>query len=769
MLEMLAVHAKEWVSYKDVSLKFDSPLIVIRGKNLDASSNEDAANRTGKSLIPAIVPRIAFDATPQPVKAPRKAKHAMRKGTCLSWDIKKGANRYRIEKYLDRTARVRIIEDKRNRGIRLKATGDAALQEIFPLNEDQFYSTVYIDARRPSLLQYGSDANRFQFFEQVFDLGIYKALSDKLKPELQSSLRVESERDILQDQLAALDSVPNIDKLKSALTVKQARLADQRKKIDRWRSHKRRLQIYCDAAAQIPDGKKEDVEALHERMNALSERIDAGIAAIEQTRLYAETEKTRLRLNDALENYADIKIDKELPSRLAALHEAYNLAFGIYEEYQENKQNLEEATRTRDVIQADESVKALTLPRLERDLLKARSRIEFITRLQTALAGSLAHEKVCPVCASEFSEENHAAFETRIAKNLKAAQQKARILHDGIRWVKQDAIVKQFAKLCARQPKSDHVALEAEYKTQEALLEKMKRKSRILRRIADLPVIEKPDAVENLTALRAENMSLLQRVNKANAIEQARKIIESLKLTVSLDDARKTLKRYDQILPENEAQLEALEHSVIDLQTRIKNAEQTQQTIASLTQTIADLDKQLEEQPILEALRVAFGSKGLVKQRTQKLAAAFQGALNDYASFVYDEIVTFRLDVTETRFSILATRNGIEDDVRSFSGQESRAFSLITMLSLLRFMPNHLRCNAIFLDEIEANMDASSRRLFVDKFIPELQKFVKTILIVTPQSRADFFIPEAQEYYAVKKNGVSNLVRFEDMGVYNAA
>ena len=73
------------------------------------------------------------------------------------------------------------------------------------------------------------------------------------------------------------------------------------------------------------------------------------------------------------------------------------------------------------------------------------------------------------------------------------------------------------------------------------------------------------------------------------------------------------------------------------------------------------------------------------------------------------------------------------------------------------FIPAHRRTNFLIADEIDIGMDKLTRLKFVNDFLPELNKIIPTIVLITPHGPEDFYVPHAREYLVTKKNGVSTM------------
>lgn len=761
MLQLNALECKNYIVYPSAKLKLESGVTVIRGLNLDSKSH-DGLNRVGKSVIPSIIPRLRYGAPPQPMDASKRKTGAIGKNTVLNLDLQRERDHYRIQGYFDRTVRTRILEGKANRGIRLKKDAEAALEQLFPHNEDQFYSTVYLDGRRPATLQYGRDAQRFAFFEQVFDLGIYKRLSDKLKPLLQEQAQLAAERKVLQEQSEDLGAIVDVRALESQRDAALVAVQKHRKGIDGWRAEIQTLTLFLSAMARVSTQTLPPLKTVQTKIVDLQTQIEAVIQAREQQRIFEDTEKQRKTLDTALARLADVVIDQTLPNEIIALNATARELENDWKLYTKALKDVDRETAALAALEASLSpnLKSMTPERLLDIQRQTDATISFIDRLTDVLDGSLDdHERACPVCTAKFKPR---AFIERVEKEHETAQKKKRAIQKAFAWHEKKDQLAALQSLIQK-PELEPAAIRQEVAEKEAALEDMRRKASLLRQKKSLPTVAPVTVSGDLETLRTTLRRYQVQSDTIQKNEEARATLQSLNVTLSKSDAEKRLASLERALPKKESELADLEETVTLARTVLGDATRNNVQIKVLKGQIESLDKQLAQHTMLSGLRMAFGPKGLVKLRTQDIAKSFEIALNEYSSFLFDEPISFRLEVTETKFGIYATRNGLEDDVRSLSGQESRAFSLITLLVLLRFLPAHLRCDFVILDEMEANMDAPSRKLFADKLMPELLRFVNKVILITPLSRAEFYVPDAEEFYAVKHKGKAQLVPFANV------
>jgi DNA repair exonuclease SbcCD ATPase subunit len=106
---------------------------------------------------------------------------------------------------------------------------------------------------------------------------------------------------------------------------------------------------------------------------------------------------------------------------------------------------------------------------------------------------------------------------------------------------------------------------------------------------------------------------------------------------------------------------------------------------------------------------------------------------------------------------MVSRRNGASSDVRYFSGAESRLFAIVFLLAILPMIPDSRRTNILILDEPTANMDDAALEIFRDVLLPQLQKIVPSVIVVSPNPE---IVPQhAPVFTVLKKNGKSKLLK----------
>jgi DNA repair exonuclease SbcCD ATPase subunit len=162
--------------------------------------------------------------------------------------------------------------------------------------------------------------------------------------------------------------------------------------------------------------------------------------------------------------------------------------------------------------------------------------------------------------------------------------------------------------------------------------------------------------------------------------------------------------------------------------------------------------------PVLEMLGDIYSAKGLKIQRMQSFAQSMERVLNQYSSLCFHEPFKFNLNVGPNQFDIIATSGRGKKisvrDIRQLSGAESRSMVILIALAVRFMLPAHARTNIMILDEIDSGMDEEGRNQFINMFLPELNKVVPHIIVITPLMDE---YPDARNITVVKEGRWSRL------------
>ena len=157
MIELDSVHLKNIVTHKDTFFKFEDGISIIRGQN-----------GVGKSVLFSTLSNVLYSNPPLSNKK-NQAKVMFPKQGSIEIQLKKDDKKYKIKQY-KKGVGLKYDIDVNNKKFETHTISSALdlINNIFPLTENQFYSTCYLNAGRSSshVLLNGTGPQRKEFFEK---------------------------------------------------------------------------------------------------------------------------------------------------------------------------------------------------------------------------------------------------------------------------------------------------------------------------------------------------------------------------------------------------------------------------------------------------------------------------------------------------------------------------------------------------------------------------------------------------------------------------
>jgi hypothetical protein len=779
----------DWITYKNKTTLRLAPNTVtaIRGKNLDRR-DKTSSNGAGKSVIASILPQMLFNEAPLPMKAKKSPKEGFNKDTyqtvCLTDNVD---NKYEIKKYFKGTTRLQIIKNGKDLNFKDSSLMDksdarAFLARLLPLNEEQFYSLYYFDVKRSSVLQYGTDAQRHKFIENLFQLDIYDHIGQDVKKDWDKSKLIIQELEILDRELSSksdnlagdpielkkrhLELVEKTDRLR----IKVGELIKERDKCQTF------IVLSKDIKNISIDKIKLKLYSYKKELGTVKQTYLEAIAHNEKIKSNEQITHKRDTIVEQLTLLDDIKVDKSIQEKIS---EDRALLNSIEETLDNNKDvNRKLSKVLNGITELSNSIKdydkkiaekseSFSLAKIEKNKIREQM---FLNDLKTNLKDTIEHlkshgEQNCPVCFTLLDEATLKDLVDQKKKNVEKSGARLDTLSAMLSYKKDLEALKSLKdeeNLLKKELKSvdlDSEKLEKRIEKNEALLQKMRRKVLLKAKLSELPEVTNDSPID-VGPIKENIASLEEKVSyytdQKNKIEQLEKLELPFK---SLKDAEDKNHDVGSSLIQYQPMLEKLQNKLNVVSVDSVRAEAISKDIDVLSEKINKLKLGAPDFKIQTVLRKAFGPRGIRKQRVAEIGSALETTLNKYAEQVFDFKISFELIITDTKFQILAKRNNKVSDVRRLSGAESRYFTLLLMITLLKYTPQSLRLDTVFLDEAEASLDKAFRDRFITNFIPLLQEVVSKVVVITPMSEKELFIPKSIQYTATKEGGVTTLTK----------
>lgn len=757
MINYNSVTLKDIVFFKDVTLNLGHKgITTISGRNLNASV--DATNGAGKSTLVKSIPTLLFSSDPTYSSA--KKSTLFKKGSSISLDFNDNdGNNHKVTKSMPKSG---IEFDLTTNGepteVRTINYVENRLAEVVGVSEEEFYNFVYIDSRRSNLLQLGSNAKRFEFFTNLFKLGSFDDFRQLINSKIAKIKDTGIEKKTLSASLAEyidrLHLMQDGEILKQAVETLRHDITQNSERVFELSRSLELMVWYLDNLDKIRDtGEFSPVESLTKNIAIWDESLKA-FNNYKRYLVNLGTWKKETGHSDSETLFSETEYEQEKTKYDVLISKAQNIkqqitALGSVVEpplpsrtglnFKDNETPEEYLVRVRDKI-AEFTTK----------LSDAQNLVKFLMTSHDHGSGE------CPVCSSNLDEESMqrilSSSQEKVLK-LQAAIDAARTAVTKILEViktieKYDLYLVKKGQLADLDSQKNNVTVELSVNKFQSLQKIKQALASKPNEVApnEEPLLEDKNRwVEELKTLNWNNANA-DRINKAENLsgyEDASLFHGGLKSQIETLNEEKTSKSSEL----SRLSSELTEFNLITAR------------VVEINLKIAALGNEADDLPLYELLVEAYSNKGLKNVFIQRIAKVIENNMNKHASLLFRERFKFTFEIDQSNFSILATRwsNGVEtvSDVRDLSGAESRCFINLLTLAFIPLIPDSRRCNIIVLDEPTVNFDQELTELFCSSFLPQLNKVIPHIIIVTPLS---LDIPNCKKIVVEKNGNESKLI-----------
>lgn len=760
MRKILYLKGKNIVVYPEfyMGINTKKSINVIRGEN-----------RSGKSLSMSMIGNLLYFAPPLD-KRKNTAKKLHSKNSLIQCGIKINDNIFHIRQFTKNTNSIsykiflhkeyeKLNEEKHDLKIRTDIKNE--IRNIFPQNEEQFYSFTYLNAFRHHSLLNGTGAQRLDFFDKLFKLDIYQKIRDKIKQEYNEIKSNIQTLNFINTELNELGEIQNIKNI----NIKIKKYKNKYKKYEKYLFNKQLLiQNISNIIILKEQIKNEEVSKNY--IKTYKNKIKINIhnkdnLQIENFKyqLNEKNKKEKLILEKKLE-----KIKKKL--------DFFNLK-EIDEETDKIVKNI--------TILEEQKKDSLLYKDLKKQLINNKKEISHY--MKTSFSEEEIKEKIamnnkiihnfsklenkhsCPLCKSELNKEliknmlNSALKDKK--KNFKyqgylkckneildIKNQLKNIEYSSIKNIKEklNNLNNRYAKLNeSKKYIIEYLSLKDRYK-KISIKNNLKDLSNNIKELEN-----KIDRMKDNYRIYVSDYKIYSKLKEFNENNISKYIdmdINKLKKIYNYEEKklsiyRDKLSKINSILNKYK-----LEYTSIKLNNK---------KINELNKKKKELDLITNNAHIYEYLLEAYSPKGLKNIQMQNIIKLFEDNLNTFSPYIFAEPFHFNIELTKTDFRIIAHRNNFSSDVHLLSGSESRCFQLLCLLSTIPFIDKDIRTNICILDEMESGLDNKSQYLYINEFLPMLNKIIPNIFIITPKIQNEFFIDGATEYIVKKNKGISKI------------
>lgn len=791
LLDRLKLH--KVVLFKDAELDLNyRGLTVVRGHNKNAIGARHKTNAAGKSLLTSTLPNTFFSSHPVLSKLGKRTS-GMKGGLLKEKDsfVELSMRRsegelvvpYTIIKHAHRSGvGYKVLRDGKDMELRTASIAEEFISEFLPFTEEEFYTHTYLDSRRPHLLTLGSPTERAKFLSDLFRMDSYDFVKDRcnaLRRDLSDEAirldELKKRSSEIKKELSDLDE----DELRSRLIEREAALKKLKKKADKAYSAQSELNVYLanertiGRVKKVADSLKErDLRKLLTSLKTQSSELEHQIEQITRYKLYRVSRASFMERSEKLRTLIgkDKRSIKELRSAIDKVETARDgLEHGLKEGrkgHARTKEELDGALKNGVDKKAERKAESLdSKEELERKLDREEAKLNASQRILKMMDG-VKQGKDCLLCGSSVKHSHKDGIKDRLQEQVKDYRKQVS------KYEQQIDTVKAAEKSKAARAEVERLTKElAKWDTEIGKLERKLKKlpdtdaeQKVLDAKLKLKNLDEPkwDGAKpegNKVRLKKKQRRLLKTEALIKSFMPLAEKLSSIEAKYAGQDIHALAKTQDRRYKKVQSKLQKVVAEVSRIDPMLKMAVKLKKELRDIEAEQATKNDSLRDVPVLEMLSNLYSGKGLKNRKMREYAMYIQDSMNRYADSIYHEKFRFEFNIEPNRFDIYAHagtgKKQTTREVRSLSGAESKAFAMLVLSSLLFLLPSRNRTNCLILDEMDSGLDEEGRSMFIDSFLPELNKIVPHILVVTPLNDE---YPGSRVVTAVKEGNESCLV-----------
>lgn len=744
-----------------------SGITVVKGWNKNAKGNKRVTNGAGKSLLLSAIPNLVLNSMPAITSGKRssgtKGTLLTNTGSKIKLKVLGQGVPYTVEKYKKGNG-VKYTVHKGEKDLKLATPTKAEhylRRKVFPLTESQFYTYMYLHGTRQFPLQMGTATERMAFFTEMFDLErfdlVREACVARKKALEEDRIRLKE----LKRQLGELESAlgeTNSKKLKKSIeqyTIQLDELNTQMAQLDQMRKDYIVYQQWkhdwdlVDPSQPFTD----QLDLLKQKLGKMAgweQEWKSWQQYLERKAAWTPgMEKAKKKIGNMTKIEAKHRLGK-LKEQLRALEKEH--AGLILPERPTEVEEIE--------VGPSEYGGKPTLDEALAHAVGERDRLNALIPLQKQINKINNSSGKCLICGT---------------KGVKVKDHLQEYVEQHTRWSK--AVTKILRAIKYKEYKKEI----KRYKAKKEAYQQASKK--IEQQISELDDPKKfQDIIDGHEWLEENPVPLFGQTE----IKMPRTPVGSYMAPQEFDSAKMVrlqqkhdrlkrllkaepvLRRVAQRLAEHRKASE--QHTVLQDQSNDTTAEratlnqvfvnykQLKDKAVRLEQEIQDLRDQVSDLPVLEQLIDVYGKNGRKLQVMHQFAKQLEQRMNVNAPLIFPEPMTFEFTVATNSLSVVVTRGKGKEaktsDVRFMSGAETKQFNLCLVSALIPMLPAVKRSNLIVLDEVDSGMNEAAAERFRNDFLPELQKIVPHVVVITP---LDEQYPNARTITVVKEGNVSTV------------
>ena len=748
MIRFKSLKFKNAVTYDSmVSVPLDNlGRVFLSGDNKDTGGS----NGAGKSTIFEVLNHVLFSNTTKGYSRGKFAGNGYRAQLAVEVD----GHDYIITQFRGATNQERkdgykITKDGTDvtpKGTRHMQDCINYIKDIIGITEAEFRGYIYLAQEGSGhVLISGKGSEKRTYLSDLFTLDRYDLVKEGVEAELS---QINAKLAILTDKVAAkeelkaqLVSIPFDDKdfseyfvsltsTKEFVDKKHIEWSGKLREADTAKSRAEERSVLESKLTQtFPKWKSIDIaSAISKRQSKLRSIANTAEKLEELAELLAAKKGLEVRYIE------DLNVNEEQASQ--ALNDLQSKITLISEEIKMIQRRLVLEERLPDVSHISSDLKdrlkstEAEIVRMKMTLKEAKDNINRYSDLDGA---------ECPTCGQsldvkaiqatkEKALQTIKSLEPAIARELSVSKELSRLSAKAVEHEKIMAQIGELPKGSLGDRQTRFSDMKSEAGNLKRVLEQAQENARVSRQLADiadkLSEFESLDT-EALPGYRDEVSKLEKQIAKLRALNELKKQLDSLPAIEELEE-----EEYSKI-----AELaKHYDSARADLSGQISDAKSRKDSYESLSARVRELDVQLADwettqkrKTLFEAMKAAYGPKGLKVIQLKKVCEAICNTLPKYTSLMFQEpriefFVDNDPDSVEIDFYIRRfTKHGVEEyPVGKLSGGERKRLAVAFIFALADLVAPRKKCNLIILDEVGDALDSVGEYAFSSQLLPQL-------------------------------------------------
>lgn len=734
MLELQSLSIRDCLLWRKVDFQFVEGITLVKGPN-----------RSGKTLLMSGLPLLLLGNQGASGFGAKRGTDAARwpdSKAKMSLVFGKGRSVWAIN---GTSSKLSLTKDDNDLGLPGKKEAQARLSRITGLSSELYASTIHLKSTVPHPLTHASPSMRSEWLADVFGItAAYDPLFEKVSAKLAAIKRFASQAEAIRAELGSA-KLRKKDAKRGLLEYARGETSESlAAKLRALRKEQGELLPLISAAGQI---KELSLPSPLPSEEALEKRLDK---AERLTKLLRQNEKewdsyrrAMAAREEAMANAKRLHSSLKIGSIPASdcVSAALRRVEACLEQAKEDASTLEEINGRERPSRKGPSSKALSSKRLA---LAAR------LSLLVSSSVKVAEGERCGECGNVVTRSHLKKHGRERARKIKRLSARVERLHKAERKAEaRERLLELWDSLSEAADHATHLPAMAKAASMlgraEEDLDRAREAQQAINAVSSLKMPRKPSSEEKdyeaLVAAGERDIANIREILTglakrkrllATVPKDKRKLVDRVASDAAI--AHKLLaqrSRLSEALDNRQAQHSA----VVSLEAKLEEASQA---VKRLEATLSDLKDKCGHEKEYAELRVAFGKSGLRISALESLVSAFESHLNASISLLgWPSDYRFVLSLKESGLTILLHRSGgMISDLTTLSGSEEKVWRLLCAMALIRLLPSSARCDTVILDEMEANLDDDSRARFVGSYLPELQKLVPKVVIVSPLTRS---------------------------------